>query len=368
MPVSNANNPSSFDFFADNHVTTVKRSKGNGDIGSYKNRKILIVDDEEGIRRSLRLYLENLGFAVQEAQNGEEALEILERDHFFLCLTDIAMPGMGGLELLGHINGMGREIGVVMITGHHDINYAIEAIKQGACDYFKKPFLYEDLRATVLRVMEKQKLLRKSMELERLKERQLIEQKNLAEFMVALANIIDAKSPFTRQHGDRVSHYSTVIAKLIDLDEPKIRRIELGAKIHDIGKIGTPEYILHKPGPLTDEEFEIIKQHPAKGAELITPMSSFQDYIDIIHFHHEDLDGSGYPMGLAGADIPLEARIVRIADYWDAITSHRPYRQPMAMGKAKSILRAECGRKLEKELVSIFLDWVDTSKNLGDES
>ena len=275
-------------------------------------RKILIVDDEKGIRKSLRLYLEGIGFAVEEARDGDEALDMLVMDDFFLCLTDITMPGMSGIELLEHIKKTARETEVVLITGHMEIDYAIEAIKQGAFDYFKKPFLFEDLRVTITRVVEKQALRRKSIELERLKERRRIETKNLAEFMIALAAIIDAKSPFTRQHSERVSVYSTTIAELIGLEAGEIQRITLGAKLHDIGKIGTPESILDKPGPLTKEEFEIIKEHPAKGADLIRPISSLKDLTDIVHYHHENLDGSGYPAGLEGDAVPLAARIVRI--------------------------------------------------------
>ena len=320
----------------------------------YRNRGILIVDDEQGIRKSLRLYLESLGFKAAVAADAEKAMDLIEKEDYFLCLTDITMPGMGGLELLSYIKGLGREIDVVMITGHMDIEYAIGSIKQGAFDYFKKPFLFDDLRLTILRVIEKQTLIRKSFELERLKERQNIESKNVAEFMIAMAAIIDAKSPYTRQHSERVSQFSSLIAELLQLDGKEIERIRLGSKLHDIGKIGTPEYILDKAGPLTAEEFEVIKEHPAKGAELIRPISSLREICDIVQFHHENLDGTGYPDHLEGDDVPLAARIVRIADYWDAITSFRPYREPMSFEKAQSVLRSECGQKIDGELVEMF--------------
>jgi putative nucleotidyltransferase with HDIG domain len=215
-----------------------------------------------------------------------------------------------------------------------------------------------------MRVIEKQVLRRKSIELERLKERQNIETKNLAEFMIALAGIIDAKSSFTREHSDRVSMYSTVIAELLELDGGEIQRITLGSKLHDIGKIGTPEYILDKTGPLSGAEYEIIKQHPIKGAELIRPISSLKDLSDIINYHHESLDGSGYPEGLRGGEIPIAARIVKIADYWDAITSHRPYRDPMSFETASAVLRDERGKQLDPELVDIFLHHLQANPSL----
>ena len=329
----------------------------NGPFTPYQDviqtRKILIVDDELGVRKSLGLYLSKTGFSVEEAENGLAAKEILKRDEYFLVITDITMPGMSGLDLLVFIQSLDREMDTVMITGHMGIDFAIDAIKRGAFDYLKKPFLLEDVRTTVLRVLEKQVLKRKSIELERLKERQKIQSKNLTEFMIILANIIDAKSPFTRVHSERVSEYSLLIAREIGLPEDELEHIALGAKLHDIGKLGTPDYILNKDGPLTKDEYETIKEHPKKGAELIEPISSLKHITDIIHYHHENLDGSGYPDGLVGEEIPLHARIVKIADYWDAITSTRPYRKPMSHDKAMEILRSEAtNNKVEFDLVN----------------
>lgn len=317
----------------------------------HDNRKILIVDDEQAVRSSLKVFLERNGFPVEEAENGLEAQKLLKEDEFFLVFTDITMPHLDGLELLMHIRSLEREIEVVVITGHMNIDYAIEAIKKGAFDYLKKPFMLQDVHATVMRVRETQALKRKAIELELLKERQRIHSENLTDFMIILANIIDAKSPFTREHSERVSEFSTLIAQEVKLPENEISVITLGAKLHDIGKMGTPDYILNKNGPLTDEEYEIIKEHPGKGAELVKPFSLFQDVLDIIHYHHENMDGTGYPMGLKGDEIPFYARIVKIADYWDAITSDRPYRKPMPFEKAKEILTYESGKKVQADLL-----------------
>jgi putative nucleotidyltransferase with HDIG domain len=322
------------------------------------DRKILVVDDEKVVRKSLSLYLTRIGFAVVEAENGLEAKNLLEEeDVYFLVFTDITMPEMNGLDLLNHITELKREIDVVMITGHMNIEYAINAIKKGAFDYLKKPFLLESVHATLMRVLEKQSLKRKSIELELLKERQRTEGKNLTEFMIMLANIIDAKSPHTLEHSERVSEYSVQIGRKIGLPEDELNLIALGAKLHDIGKLGTPDYILHKNGPLTNEEYEIIKQHPSKGAEMVEPISSLKCILDIVHYHHENLDGSGYPTGMTGDKIPLHARIVKIADYWDAITSTRPYREPMSPEEASEILRAEARNgTVEPALVEALLE------------
>lgn len=338
-------------------VSTPSPFKEGSDEGDYyKSRKILVVDDEKGVRQSLKLYLDKIGFQAEAAESAENAIERLEKGDYFLVLTDITMPGLGGLELLSYINNLNKEIDVVMITGHMDIDYAIKAIKEGAFDYFKKPFLFDDVRTTIMRVIEKQTLKRKTIELERIKEREQIEAKNVAEFMIALAKIIDAKSPYTLQHSDRVASYSIIIAQRIGLSAEQIQRIELGAKLHDIGKLGTPEYILDKKGPLTLDEYNIIKQHPSKGAEMLHPITSLQDLTDIIHFHHENIDGSGYPDGLQGDKIPLTARIVKIADYWDAITSHRPYRDPMSFQQASETMMSECDVTVDGEMLKQFLD------------
>ena len=219
--------------------------------------------------------------------------------------------------------------------------------------------MLQDVHATVMRVKETQALKRKALELERLKERQRIQSENLTEFMIILANIIDAKSPFTREHSERVSEFSNLIAHEIGLPDDEIGVITLGAKLHDIGKMATPDYILNKNGPLTDEEYEIIKEHPAKGAELVMPFSSFQNVLDIIHYHHENMGGTGYPVGLSGEEISLHARIVKIADYWDAITSDRPYRKPMPIEKAREILLYESGKKVQADLLDALFSRLD---------
>jgi putative two-component system response regulator len=321
-----------------------------------QSRRILVVDDETGVRSSLSLYLKRTGFFVDEAENGLEAKSYLVDDVYFLVFTDITMPQLTGLELLAHINSLEREIDVVMITGHMNIDYAIGAIKKGAFDYLKKPFMLDDVKATILRVLEKQQFKRQSIELEKLRERQKTESKNMTEFMIMLANIIDAKSPFTQEHSERVSEYSVMIAREIGLPHEEVHLIGLGAKLHDIGKLATPDYILNKQGPLTDEEYETIKDHSARGSEMINPISSLQNIRDIVRYHHENLDGTGYPEGLKGDEIPFHARIVKIADYFDAVTSKRPYREPMSEEKASQILLEEARNgKLEPALVDALL-------------
>ncbi len=332
----------------------------DGHSGDPPLRSILIVDDEDAIRESLADFLRHSGYAkVVEARNGEEALERLTRERFFLVITDISMPIMGGLELLSRIRRTYPETDVAVITGHLELDFAIQAIKNGAFDYFKKPFRFEEVINTIRRVLEKQYLQRRSLELELLKERRKAEDTHLREFMLALARIIDMKSPYTREHSDRTAKISRMMAERIGLSGDEIERIALGARLHDIGKLAIPDAILDKPGPLTPDEYAIMKSHPGCGADLCHPISCLAGVVSMIRWHHENIDGTGYPDGLKGAQIPLDARIVRIADYWDAITSQRSYRSPMATADAMQILEQECeAGRLDTDLVRSLFDCV----------
>jgi len=319
---------------------------------------ILIADDEDAIRETLAAFLKKSGYAnVFQARNGREALAELEKRPFFFVITDISMPEVGGLKLLAHIRRKHPDTDVAVITGHHELDFAIDALKNGAFDFFKKPFPYEEALNAVKRAAEKQYLQRRSLELERLRERTNAERTHLTEFMLALATIIDLKSSYTREHSDRTSRISVLMCEDIDLSSDEIERIGLGARLHDIGKLGIADCILDKPGPLTADEYDKMKEHPVLGAELVQPITSLAPVVSMIRWHHENLDGTGYPDGLKGDEIPLDARIVRIADYWDAITSQRSYRAPMTIDSAISVMEqeVEVGR-LDPELTRTLFD------------
>ncbi len=304
--------------------------------------RILIVDDEVGIRSALAKYLRERGYPhVDEAENGDQALELLRRNRYFFMITDISMPTLTGLELLAIARREHPETDIAVITGHQEVDFAIQALKNGAFDYFRKPFRYDEVVQTIERVRHEQFLERRSLELERLQERSRADERHLQELMLALANIIDLKSPYTREHSDRVSRIAVLLGRRLGLTKQELDHIALGASLHDIGKLGCPDCILNKPGALTREEYEIIQQHPSHGAELCSHVSSLKPVLPMIRWHHENLDGSGYPDKLVGDAIPLGARIVRIADYWDAITSHRSYRNPMTPAQARSTIETE---------------------------
>lgn len=307
-----------------------------------RSDRILIADDEPGIRVVLARFLKENGYPfVDEAENGDEAAELLARNRYFLVITDISMPSVTGLELLAIVRRDYPDTDVAVITGHQEVDYAIQALKNGAFDYFHKPFRFDEVLQTIERVRHKQFLEERSIELERLEERTRVDEQHLLELMHALANIIDLKSPYTREHSDRVSKFSVLLGRRIGLGKVELDRLALGASLHDVGKIGCPDCILNKPGALTRDEYEIIQQHPGHGADLCGKVSSLKPVIPMIRWHHENLDGSGYPDRLKGDQIPIEARIVRIADYWDAITSHRSYRSPMTAQQARATIESE---------------------------
>jgi len=318
------------------------------------------VDDEEGIRDSLARFLRMSGYStVVCAANGREALEILRTERFFLVITDISMPGLSGLELLARIRSDYPETDVAVITGHLEVDFAIDALKSGAYDYFRKPFRFEEVINTVRRVEEQQELRRRSQELALMKERQRAENEHLKDLMVTLAKAIDMKSPYTREHSERCSRISALVAERIGLTRAEVERVALGARLHDIGKLGTPDCILNKTGRLTDEEFDTIREHPARGAELLQNIPCLSPVVSMIRWHHENMDGSGYPDGLVGQQIPLDARIVRVSDYWDAITSYRSYRDPMSTSAAIRTIENEVeGGRLDGELARVLFDCV----------
>lgn len=323
-------------------TTPEERNRNGARELEHRSERILIADDEPGIRVVLARFLRENGYPlVDEAEHGDRAVELLAKNRYFLLITDISMPNVTGLELLALVRREYPDTDVAVITGHQEVDYAIQALKNGAFDYFHKPFRFDEVLQTIERVRHKQFLEERSIELERLEERNRVDERHLLELMHTLANIIDLKSPYTREHSDRVSKIAVLLGRRVGLSKLELDRIALGASLHDIGKLGCPDCILNKPGALTREEYEVIQQHPGQGADLCGRVSSLKPVLPMIRWHHENLDGSGYPDRLKGDAIPLEARIVRIADYWDAITSHRSYRNPMTPQQARATIESE---------------------------
>ncbi|MBI4831577.1 MAG: response regulator, partial [Candidatus Lindowbacteria bacterium] len=314
---------------------------------------ILVVDDEKIIVDLHRKLLEKEGYRVVVASNGREALKKVAAEKPDLVLTDVFMPEMNGLELCSRLKKGERTnlIPIIMATAADDFDNKIRGIETGADDFLAKPVRPKELSARV-----------KSL----LRIKSLTDSLDSAETVIfSLANAIEAKDQFTKGHTDRVSSLAASLGEYIGLSPEDISTLGKGGILHDIGKIGIKDTILNKPGRLTAEEFEEIKKHPETGEKICYPLHSLQPVLPIIKHHHEKYDGSGYPSGLVGEDIPLLARIMAIVDVYDALTSRRAYRDAMAHTEAMEILRKETAeKKFDPALLEKFGELIESREDL----
>jgi response regulator RpfG family c-di-GMP phosphodiesterase len=292
----------------------------------------LVVDDEPRLRQAMVHLMRVDGFQCIEAANGVEALDQLGRHPVSLMLSDLRMPKMGGLELLRESRKLYPDLAVVMITAVADVEVAMNCLTGGAADYVVKPYQLEDVRARVAQALDKRRLLlenrayRESLE-DRVREQARENEELFLASIQSLAEALELKDPYTRGHSIRVSKYASTIARAMGLHGDILRQIELGGHVHDIGKIGVRETVLNKAERLTADEYEHIMTHPVLGWRILAPLLADRpSALNIVRSHHERYDGLGTPDGLNGAGIPLEARIVAVADALDAMTSDRPYR------------------------------------------
>jgi putative two-component system response regulator len=293
---------------------------------------ILVVDDDEGLRETLSDALASLGFAVLGAPSAEAALALVDRRPPDLVLTDVHMPGVSGVELCRRLKADPRFelLPVVVMTAVSDLDSRVEALEAGADDFFAKPFEFVELRTRVAALLRLRLLL---VQLERAEN-----------VITALGLAIEARDPYTAHHCERLSRFSAALGQALGVDADTLRALRLGAYLHDLGKITVPDAVLLKPGPLDPEERRRIQQHSAAGAGLLAGMKSLDTARPIVRHHHERLDGSGYPDGLAGEAIPLAARIMSAVDVYDALRTARPYKASMSRDRALGIFQDEAGK------------------------
>jgi putative two-component system response regulator len=323
----------------------------------------LIVDDEPSVRRSLVRMLQAQGFTCFEAGTGREALGVLERiGEAPLVISDMKMPELDGIGLLGALRERYPDTSVIMLTGMSETTTAVDCLHMGAADFLLKPISVGELQARVARALEKRALVLQNRFYQQHLERQVHEQAvRIQELFLQgvqmLARALEAKDAYTRGHSIRVSQYAVGTAQRLGFDGPSLDGIRLGGELHDIGKIGTREAVLHKPGTLTDEEFRQITEHPVLGERMLLPLArESPDVLRIVRSHHERLDGRGFPDGLRGEMIPIEARIVAVADSFDAMTTERPYRDARQPDAAVAELRRVAGTQLDPAAVEAFVD------------
>jgi putative nucleotidyltransferase with HDIG domain len=268
---------------------------------------------------------------------------------------------MDGLTLLEVIRDRYPDTSVIMLTGVGETSTAVDCLQRGAADFLLKPISMSELRARVTRALEKRALVLQNRFYQEHLERQVHQQAaRIQELFLQgvqmLARALEAKDPYTRGHSIRVSQYAVATASRMGFEGVSLDGIRLGGELHDIGKIGTREAVLHKPGSLTDEEFRQITEHPLLGERMLSPLAKESpDVLRVVRSHHERLDGRGFPDGLRGEDIPIEARIVAVADVFDAMTSRRPYRESRPPAEALAELRRVAGSQLDPDAVEAFV-------------
>jgi len=336
--------------------------------------RILIVDDERSVRELLAEGLATYGFETRTAAGADEAFEALLGGDIPLVLSDIDMPGQNGLELLARIKKHDPDVEVVMVTGVVDTDTAIASIRQGATDYVSKPFNLEEVRIVVERTLEKRRLILENrayqQDLERRVEertREVTEKRREVERLYgelqesyestlhALVTALDFRDNETHGHSWRVVEYAMLVAQAMGLEEPDLTWVRRGAILHDVGKIGVPDSILRKPGKLTAEEWDDMKKHPEMGYRMLQHIGFLEPALSIVLCHQERWDGSGYPRGLKGEEIPLGARIFAVVDTFDAMTSDRPYRPALPIEVAIDEVREFSGAQFDPGVAAAFL-------------
>src|SRR5882724_8154864 len=302
--------------------------------------KCLVVDDEPRLRRVLVRLLEGEGFSCAEAGSGTEALEMLQHDPVPLVISDLRMPQMDGVTLLREIIARWPTTAVIVVTAVAEVESAVACLQLGALDYVAKPFHLDEVRARVMQALDKRSLkmevedYRHNLEQRVQEQARRIEELSL-ERLQALVHFLEEKDPYTSGHSVRVADYSARIGRQMGLSPAVMDAVALGAELHDIGKIGVSEAVLHKAKKLTDAEYRHVMEHPVIGYHILGPLlRDVPGALGIVRSHHERLDGKGLPDGLKGDTIPFEARIVSVADAFDAMTSVRPYRPSLSVADA----------------------------------
>jgi putative nucleotidyltransferase with HDIG domain len=364
-----------------------------------KEANILIVEDEFGPRESLRMILKPL-YNVYAVENGQTAIETIKSSPIDLVTLDLKMHGIQGNEVLREIKKINSEIEVIIVTGYASVKSAIEAVRYGAYDYIQKPFNVAEILSTINKSLERKKLYEQlkdflkevgkivgtDIELTEVKDRvasntelrnsiktifnKIAEKNNnndlinYLEFARVLANTLENKDTYSYEHSARVNYYTNLIAQRMSFSKKEIEEMQIATFLHDIGKIGIANTFIFKEGSLTEIELSIIRKHPEIGASLVEPLQLSPLIISVIRHHHEWYDGSGYPDGLVGEDIPYCARIVAIADAYDAMSSDRPYRKALSLKEIKNEFSKNIGIQFDPEMTRAFLDVLDRSSDI----
>lgn len=337
------------------------------DLPPPKIYRVLIVDDEAPARKVLALMLAQTPFSCTLASSGDQALRILATERHDAVISDLQMAGLSGMDLLREVRQCYPHIAFLVTTGVDEIRIGVQAMQRGAEDYLVKPFDMDVVVASLHSALQKKRLEREvenyKRHLEEMVSLRTVElqaalrktERSYKDTLEALGAAIDLRDSPTAGHSQRVFLYSMEIARIIGCAEYPLGTIAMGARLHDIGKLAIPDRILLKPGPLSADEWDIMRQHSRIGYDLVKSISFLADAAEIVLTHHERHDGSGYPQGLAAEHIPLGARIFAVADTVDAMTSDRPYRAALPFESARSEIERGSGTLYDPQVVGAFL-------------
>lgn len=331
-------------------------NQGSSNAGVVAGR-VLVVDDEPNICRLLDRFLQRLGHEVQTAGSVPDAVALLDANVFDLVITDLRLPGPSGLDLLMEVRARAPGTRMILMSAHADITAAATAVERGIDQLVLKPFDLDDLRMRVSdsierRIRERERDRQREDLEARLQQRESESQMWVLRAAHALTAAVEAKDPYTAGHTTRVSAYALQIAEVVGGID--LVRFRLGGDLHDVGKIGIPDQILNKPGPLTLDEFALVKDHPEIGARILEPLIQDSLVIGVVRWHHERWDGTGYPDRLAGEAIPLPARVLAVADTVDAMTSDRAYRSGQSWDRVVNEIQRCAGKQFDPGVVTAF--------------
>ncbi len=324
---------------------------------------VLIVDDEFAGRQTLESVLEGEGYELHMAENGMQALEQARKHLPDVILLDIMMPGMTGFEVCQRIRNDPQlaEIPIIVLTALDDRNSMLEALKAGADDFISKPFDRFELRARLLGITRLNRYHKLIEERAKLREanNQILEAYEAT--IEGWSRALDLRDKETEGHSQRVTALTVQLAKRFGLHDEQLAHIRRGALLHDIGKLAVPDAILHKPDKLSEDEWELMRKHPQFAYDMLQKVEYLRPALEIPLCHHEKWDGTGYPRGLKGEEIPIGARLFAVVDVWDALRSDRPYRPAWTKEKAHEYIRNESGKHFDPQVVEMFFQTIEES-------
>jgi putative nucleotidyltransferase with HDIG domain len=320
--------------------------------------RILVIDDELELCEILKEVLEKAGYSVSIAVSSREGLNLVKKAVPDLIMCDMIMEGMDGVEFLAKIKEEKKDIPFIIMSAYGSYDKVVQALELGAQDFIAKPFrpnVVIDLVKKVLKTSKASAEKREKMIKSEMSPIRRILRDSYMSILKSFAIILESKDPYIREHSMRVTKYAVMLAKEIGLHHDEIEIIENTAYFHDIGKVGISDTILQKPDKLTEDEWVDMKRHPEIGYEIIEPLKVLHIALPGVRHHHERFDGKGYPDGLSGENIPLSARILTIADSYEALTANRPYRKAKSTTEAVAELKRCSGSQFDPKLVEVFI-------------